>query len=317
MLKAAIEKIQEMTKPMIREVEGRTFAISADTVNEIRPTLDRPGGLALNSLDALVKLVKTEALKKYKTPIYLTIPNHMNVTCFSQPDDAEGRYERTTYYTAKATDVPGWEERTQLPFEEAMIALRTRFQPTNDTEYALKLLSEITTGAKITFNDNGVATSVVTKKGIDLQTNQAIRPIITLKPYRTFQEVEQPEGQKEGGTEKVPGRLSQKGFSGNAADGPGGAEAFRTVEGREVHLRYFRRFSRRSRRISRSRNHSARGPPLLRSGPRPWHTHKRFRRTLPFRRPSCFDSCRPPWSWKEGRKRSCPGSPGPSAAPLR
>ena len=195
MLKAAIEKIQEMTKPVIREVEGRTFSISADNIDEIRPTLDRPDCLPLNSLDALVKLVKTEALKKYKAPIYITIPNHMNVTCFSQPDDAEGRYERITYYTAKATDVPGWEERTQLPFEEAMIALRTRFQPTSDTEYALKLLSEITTGAKITFNDNGVATSVVTKKGIDLQTNQAIRPIITLKPYRTFQEVEQPESQ--------------------------------------------------------------------------------------------------------------------------
>jgi len=34
---------------------------------------------------------------------------------------------------------------------------------------------------------------VVTKKGIDLQSNEPIRPIITLKPYRTFQEVEQPE----------------------------------------------------------------------------------------------------------------------------
>lgn len=212
MLKAAIEKIQEMTKPVIQEVEGRTFSVSADNIEEIRPILDRPDCLVLNSLDALVKLVKTEALQKYKTPIYLTIPNHMIVTCFSQPDDEMGRYERITYYTATATDVPGWEERTQLPFEEAMIALRTRFQPTNDTEYALKLLSEITTGAKITFNDNGVATSVVTKKGIDLQTNQAIRPIITLKPYRTFQEVEQPESQ-------FLIRVSERGISFIEADG--------------------------------------------------------------------------------------------------
>ena len=212
MLKAAIEKIQEMTKPVIQEVEGRTFSVSADNIKEIRPTLDRPDCLVLNSLDALVKLVKTEALQKYKTPIYLTIPNHMSVTCFSQPDDEMGWYERITYYTATATDVPGWEERTRLPFEEAMIALRTRFQPTNDTEYALKLLSEITTGAKITFNDNGVATSVVTKKGIDLQTNQAIRPIITLKPYRTFQEVEQPESQ-------FLIRVSERGISFIEADG--------------------------------------------------------------------------------------------------
>lgn len=82
-----------------------------------------------------------------------------------------------------------------MPFEEALIALRTRFQPTADTEYALKLLSDITTGSKVTYNDNGVATSVVTKKGIDLQSNASIRPIIKLRPYRTFQEVEQPESQ--------------------------------------------------------------------------------------------------------------------------
>ena len=82
-----------------------------------------------------------------------------------------------------------------MPFEEALIALRTRFQPTADTEYALKLLSDITTGSKVTYNDNGIATSVVTKKGIDLQSNASIRPIIKLRPYRTFQEVEQPESQ--------------------------------------------------------------------------------------------------------------------------
>lgn len=212
MLKAAIEKIQEMTKPMIQNVEGRIFAVSPNAAQEIRPTLDNPCLLPLNSLDALVKLVKTEALQRYSTPLYLTVPNHETVDCFAQPGDADDRYERLTYYTAHATDVPGWEARTQLSFEEAMIALRTRFQPTPDTEYALKLLSEITTGAKITFNDNGVATSVVTKKGIDLQSNQAIRPIITLKPYRTFQEVEQPASQ-------FLIRVSDRGISFIEADG--------------------------------------------------------------------------------------------------
>ena len=43
------------------------------------------------------------------------------------------------------------------------------------------------------YNDNGIATTVTTQKGVALQSNEQIRPIITLKPYRTFQEVEQPE----------------------------------------------------------------------------------------------------------------------------
>lgn len=82
-----------------------------------------------------------------------------------------------------------------MGFEEAMIALRTRFQETSDSEYALKLLSDITTGSKVTYNDNGIATSVVTQSGVALQRNANIRPIINLRPYRTFQEVAQPESQ--------------------------------------------------------------------------------------------------------------------------
>lgn len=81
----------------------------------------------------------------------------------------------------------------QLGFEEAQIALRTRFQETPDTLYAMKLLSDISCGAKVVYNDNGVATTVTTQKGVALQSNEQIRPIIGLRPYRTFQEVEQPE----------------------------------------------------------------------------------------------------------------------------
>lgn len=34
----------------------------------------------------------------------------------------------------------------------------------------------------------------MTQKGVALQQNQTIRPLVRLRPYRTFQEVEQPEG---------------------------------------------------------------------------------------------------------------------------
>lgn len=35
---------------------------------------------------------------------------------------------------------------------------------------------------------------MVTSKGVSLQQNSTIRPLVKLRPYRTFQEVEQPEG---------------------------------------------------------------------------------------------------------------------------
>lgn len=194
MLKAAIEKIQELCGAHLFQIDGKHYLANNDgSYIEVKPDLEMVENIHLSSLDAMVAFVKTEAVKNHGS-VYITVPDHKTVKCFTHPYPGL-RMNREYLYTSDATDVPGWSEKVSLPFEEALIALRTRFQPTADTDYALKLLSDITTGSKVTFNDNGVATSVVTKKGIDLQSNTAIRPIIKLRPYRTFQEVAQPESQ--------------------------------------------------------------------------------------------------------------------------
>ena len=90
--------------------------------------------------------------------------------------------------------------------------MQTRFQHTADRDYALRLCSQITTGGKVTYNDNGVATSIVTQKGVALQGTETIRPLIKLKPYRTFQEVDQPES-----TFLI--RIDERGISFIEADG--------------------------------------------------------------------------------------------------
>lgn len=195
MLKEAIEKIEAMAKDKVMRIDGRNFFVGEDHVEEFFPAVLRPDCLILGSLEAMVKMVKTEGLAKGETPLYIQATSPELVECFMKYGEYEDRFLRTFLYTAKATDVPGWRESEVMSFESAMIALRTRFQETADTVYALKLLSDITTGSHVTFNDNGIATSVVTKKGIDLQANTPIKPIVRLKPYRTFQEVEQPESE--------------------------------------------------------------------------------------------------------------------------
>ena len=117
MTREAMEKIEQLTQPIIKEVDGHTYAITAGGITEIKPVPDMPDPLALTSLDALVKLVRTEALQiaKYINPIYITVPDPTLVKCFGQPDPSLGE-TRLTYYHAKATDVPGWEKETTLSF---------------------------------------------------------------------------------------------------------------------------------------------------------------------------------------------------------
>lgn len=212
MLKEFIEHIQKTTQPLITEVNDCIFRVTSDgDVKEILPTIFHPDTLSLNSLDALIKMVKTEAGRFTEAPLYITVPNHLKVQCFTQPNPYD-RYFRQFFYEVNAADVPGWAEKNTLGFEEAQISLRTRFQETPDTLYAMKLVSEISLGAKVIYNDNGIATTISTQKGVALQTNEQIRPLVKLRPYRTFQEVEQPES-------IFLIRVSERGISFIEADG--------------------------------------------------------------------------------------------------
>ncbi len=191
----AIAKIEELARPQIHAVDGEEYLISGNgAYSQIRPELDHATGLDLYSLDALVQMIQTEAAKKYSAPIYIMAKGHDEVACFLSPDK-ELRHMRLTLYNVCAKDVPGWGETSDFGFTDALIAIRTRFQPSTDAEYLLRLLSEISCGAKVTFADNGIATTVVQTKGVALQDSVPIKPIVSLRPYRTFQELEQPESQ--------------------------------------------------------------------------------------------------------------------------
>jgi len=196
MIKEAIEKIAELALPLIHEdAAGNEYAVSGDgKARQIRPEHDRAEPLGLTSLDALVKMVRTEALTSARGTIYIEAGGVGKATCFLSPDP-DMRLERPVLYEAAAADVPGWGDDRALAFDEMLIALRTRFQPTDDAKYLLQLLSEITCGAQVTFADNGIATTIMSQKGVALKESTQIRPIVTLKPYRTFHELDQPEGQ--------------------------------------------------------------------------------------------------------------------------
>lgn len=197
MLKEAIEKIEKLAKPEIyKDALGKAYVVDKDgEAREIIPEAVYQSCLSLNSLDALVQMVRTEGVRGDRSAdkLYLSVKDHMTVACFGHPQK-DLREARIFYYEAQAKGVPGWDGEVKMAFDKAAVALQTRFQDGGDRDYTLTLLSQITCGAKVTYNDIGVATTVVTQKGVSLQQNSTIRPLVKLRPYRTFQEVEQPEG---------------------------------------------------------------------------------------------------------------------------
>ena len=67
MLKEAIEKIQSMAHPDVLDIDGRKFIIGLDGgYDEIVPDQMMVQAINLNSLDAMVQFVKTEAVHLMK-----------------------------------------------------------------------------------------------------------------------------------------------------------------------------------------------------------------------------------------------------------
>jgi hypothetical protein len=77
--------------------------------------------------------------------------------------------------------------------ESFNIALQSKFIQSNDRDIILKVVGNLKDEAVRTIGDDGVSQSVTTKTGVATVENVKVPNPVTLKPYRTFIEVEQPE----------------------------------------------------------------------------------------------------------------------------
>lgn len=198
-LKDAIESITTLANkakdPKTLEYNSHLYLIDErGNANRIWEMKDTPEKKRVCSLDALVALIKHEAVDRYATnahPLFVNCESFGSVTCYLSPDS--GNYEnRVTLYEAAATDVPGFRD-SKWSLEEAMVALRSKFQHTDDVDYILGLIGRMDVNQQISSEDNGVTQTVQVRSGVSFVENQQVRPIVSLAPYRTFQEVLQPE----------------------------------------------------------------------------------------------------------------------------
>lgn len=106
--------------------------------------------------------------------------------------DDDDDFKRLKLYEASESLMPGAPGR-YMDYDEARIKLNACFMATPDRDYVLRMLSTIVRGDNAEIKDNGIAQTVKVQTGIQMMGTETIRPIVSLKPYRTFPEVDQPE----------------------------------------------------------------------------------------------------------------------------
>lgn len=188
MLKAMIEKIEKMAGPKVYDIGDEHFA-SANLVR-IDPKKDFPKSITLTGLESVCKMVENEANDLFPgDQVLIQVMDYRKVRVFTTLD---AEMDRCWLYECDA-DTPKIRVNTYMSHEEAVVQLRSLYIPGADTEYLLQLLSSISKESKVTSSDNGVTQTVEARQGIALTNAVPVKPRVTLRPFRTFLEVDQPE----------------------------------------------------------------------------------------------------------------------------
>ncbi len=154
----------------------------------------RPAALQIQSLTGILDYLESNVDNWNLEKFMIHIVDHETVNLITNICGESNK--RNTVLTAKR-------EGKDFPFEQwieqekFIIFVRSLFMETNDRADILFQTSKISTDSAIKTGDDGVKQNIQIKKGISGAVLEAaeIKPIVKLKPCRTFPEIDQPESE--------------------------------------------------------------------------------------------------------------------------
>jgi hypothetical protein len=181
MIKAAIEKILELHRPPSFQINGRNYFSNQEPVHE-----PKPATIELSTLSGLVDFVKE--LEEY----FIHVQNETQV-CVRGP--VFGPFQqRTIHAISRFTQ----DQSSIFHFgrwyqpEEFIIALQSQFVESNHLSTILSVVGNIKDENVKTTAGDGNTQTVTARGGIALVKEVLVPNPVTLYPYRTFLEIEQP-----------------------------------------------------------------------------------------------------------------------------
>lgn len=187
MLKECIEKILSLAPPMKIEVNKRTYYDKG--LVAVKEPLD--DAESVSTLTGFTELLDSTLNRYVADECYVNVESHKRVILSELACDIWGA--RQQHLVAELPDgLQSFQFNQFLPRESFVIALMSLFAETPDREAILRQVSSIA-GTDVSLNeDDGISQTVTVKSGVALKNTEIVKRIVSLAPYRTFREVEQP-----------------------------------------------------------------------------------------------------------------------------
>nr|WP_321023261.1 hypothetical protein [Clostridium neonatale] len=174
----------EKKEPIIELDQGTFSRVSLSRVTE--PVASK---LTVSTLTGLVDYIKTN-VDKLEGKLLIQVKSPEEVTLYS-PLNADR--EREKYVSAEAILPNNVVYDRFLDTERFNIMLQSAFVDDEDKSKLLKYTALITDDTVKNFGDDGISQKVTVKTGVVSVSDAVVPNPVTLAPFRTFPEVEQPE----------------------------------------------------------------------------------------------------------------------------
>lgn len=184
MIKEALQYIVGLGKTEVIEIDGHKYSTSG--LNFIKELY--PNNLQVSTLTGLVDYIKAN-IDSFKQEWLIQVVDHEQVRLLSP---LKKDMSRDCFISAKA-ETPRITFDNHVNIENFNIMLQSCFLQNEDRATILKIVGNIKEENVRTTGDDGISQTVTAKVGIAKVADVIIPNPVTLVPFVTFAEIEQPE----------------------------------------------------------------------------------------------------------------------------
>lgn len=184
MTRESMEYIAEMAKPNTADIEGITYCDKQ--MHQLKKNM-LAAPIAISTLQGVVTYITKNLDGIKESPIILVkSPTEVSVMYPLNSDR-----DRECVVNAAAI-IPDFPFGRFVESEEFVIAMQSRFIPDGDYAAIMSFAGTAEAGTVQQYSDDGVSQKATVKTGISQKADAIVPNPVSLRPYRTFTEVEQP-----------------------------------------------------------------------------------------------------------------------------
>ncbi|WP_419663180.1 hypothetical protein Dvar_36030 [Desulfosarcina variabilis str. Montpellier] len=185
MITQAMEKVIDLSRPVELNFDGRDY-----TSKQIYSVKDpEPGELTVHTLSGLTDYIMTNPDGLKVEDLTIHILNFDDVRLYSP---LFGGFEQRKEYIRARLIMDDFPWGQYMSIESFNIKLQSMFIKDETVERILSIVGNIKDEKVVTVGDDGITQQVTAKAGIARVENINLPNPVTLTPYRTFLEAEQP-----------------------------------------------------------------------------------------------------------------------------